>query len=41
MTLSVHLELSVEMEVIARVDGVESTIVFVDHPSGDLEVRLQ
>jgi len=32
-------ELSVEMEVIARVDGVESTIVFVDHPGGDLELE--
>ena len=32
------LEYSVEKEVIVSVDGVESRIVFVDHPARDMEV---
>lgn len=33
------VEHSVEMEVIVSVDGVESTIVFVDHSNGDVELE--
>ena len=33
------VENNVEKEVVVRVDGEESRLVFVDHPSGDAEVN--
>eukprot|EP00092_Neocalanus_flemingeri_P023604 GFUD01025598.1.p1 GENE.GFUD01025598.1~~GFUD01025598.1.p1 ORF type:complete len:198 (+),score=83.62 GFUD01025598.1:749-1342(+) len=33
------VEYSVEKEVIVSVDGVESRIIFVDHPAGDLQLE--